>query len=205
MVRQSAISGTPGRAASSPGGRGTRPAIRAAVASLLLLGACESGGSGSDDDAAVDAAEGVDGSGKPGGESDDGLSSAAGLRFVVAEDNVLEGVLVDATRPGETGSGPFGIASASSRGTLELLPDGRSFRYTPQADFNGTDGFELSDVTADAGGGATSAVAPDAAVGSGRPLTRHRPRTMESTLRAISSTRPRLAMVRCLVRPFSSR
>jgi len=142
MVRQSAISGTPGRAASSPGGRGTRPAIRAAVASLLLLGACESGGSGSYDDAAVDAAEGVDGSGKPGGESDDGLASAAGLRFVVAEDDVLEGVLVDATRPGETGSGPFGIASASSRGTLELLPDGRSFRYTPQADFNGTDGFE---------------------------------------------------------------
>ena len=104
------------------------------LAALALSGGCGGGQGGSADEPGTD--EGGDPRVEP-----DGEGSAAGLRFVVAEDGVLEGVLSDATRPGAPPTEAFALLSPPARGTLELGPGGRTFRYAPEPDFSGQDGF----------------------------------------------------------------
>lgn len=130
----------PSRAFRASGGRGRAGTTRRALASVLLaalvLGACTDSGEGT---GGTDPDDGREPRRDP-----DEEGSAAGLRFVVAEDDVLEGVLSDATRPGgEASASAFSLLSPPARGTLELQPDGRTFRYVPEPDFNGQDGFEF--------------------------------------------------------------
>ena len=119
--------------APTPPGRAPRRGRSAAptLALLAALGAC--GGGGGDE-----ASPGAE----PRRDPDQGAPTAAGLRFTVAEDETLVGALSDASRPGVPASAPFGLLSAPGRGALELLDDGRAFRYVPEPDFNGTDGFD---------------------------------------------------------------
>lgn len=107
-----------------------RGLFQALCASLLLV-ACDGGSGGSSGGAT---------------RSDPvrGVPSAAGLRFVVSEDGELEGALSDPTRPGEQGTAPFELLSTTSRGTLRLRDDGRSFSYVPNPDFAGVDGFDFA-------------------------------------------------------------
>jgi len=128
-------------------------ALAGAVAVVLLSSGCEGGGGSSAPDGGTGTADPGDSTAgtepvvedgdNPRRDADEGQENAAGLRFVVPEDGVLDGLLSDATRLGAPSADTFSLLSTSARGTLELLPDGRAFRYTPEPDFNGEDGFEF--------------------------------------------------------------
>lgn len=80
--------------------------------------------------------------GDPRREPIDGEPDALGLRFVAIEDGELRGELRVPDALGDDDGAPFALLSAPADGELRLEADGRAFRYRPDADFHGLDGFD---------------------------------------------------------------